>query len=47
MNSWCLRYGITSMLGGLVAVVINSQVLATVMLMNGIMSAIWYLKEDN
>jgi len=37
--------GIISMLGGLVAVIINSQVLATVMLANGIITAIWYHKD--
>ena len=40
-------YGIIAILGGLVAVTINSQVLATVMLMNGIISAIWYHKDGN
>ena len=39
--------GYIAMVGGLVAIVMNSQVLATVMLMNGIMSAIWYHKDDN
>ncbi|MFA5025100.1 MAG: hypothetical protein WC503_01135 [Candidatus Shapirobacteria bacterium] len=37
--------GIVCVFGGLVAIIINSQVLATVMLMNGIIMAIWYHKD--
>jgi hypothetical protein len=39
--------GVTCMIGGIVAIILNSQVLATVMLTNGIITAIWYLKEGN
>ena len=37
--------GYIAMVGGLVAIVMNSQVLATVMLMNGVVTGIWYHKE--
>lgn len=37
--------GLICVFGGLVAVATNSQVLATVMLTNGIIVSLWYLKE--
>jgi len=40
-------HGLICMVGGLVAVITQNQVLATVMLANGLICSIWYLKDDD